>query len=476
MRVLFLAVALGLGLVPAVAPAAPSEGLRGPLVQLVTRDSAVIRWFTPKIARGVVHYGVEPLRLTATVAEPTARQDHEVRLKGLKGATTYYYAVLAGDAVAAGSDQHFATAPGPCEPFRFVVFGDSRGPANSCESSPAWRSVARMVAGLKPAMVIGTGDYVANGGRPECWDKWIEGSGSLFRHTPFFPAIGNHEYDRQFYTGEHNSGLVNFSRWFALPPGPDAAVRTSYYAFTFGNSRFIVYDDYKDRGPGSAQLRWLERELTAARANPDIQHVFVVNHTTFEGVGSFCRPDESDRNQSRNREWVEPLLERHAIDATFAGHEHSYARVVKNGITHVVTGGAGAPLERGEGRCEQPTCADNPGLVRFNGCRHHAVLVEVDGPRVTYTALADDGTTRLDAWQAEHWPAKAARCMVEARGGKAPAPAAPKVTPPPAPAATPPSVAPPHSAAVHGRAARLAGLTAAFLAFGMMLGRRRRRD
>jgi hypothetical protein len=419
MRNLLFSLAVGLGLAPAVAFGAPRSGapVRGPLVQLVTRDSAVIRWFTDDAVPGAVCYGTDPRRLTGTAVDPAARRDHEVRLTGLRGSATYYYRVRAGAAVAAGADQYFKTAPATTEPFRFVVFGDTRGPVDSCRSAPGWNSVAHLMDRLHPAFVVGTGDYVAHGERPECWRSWIDASGGLFRHTPFFPAIGNHDYDHQIYTGEQNAGLVNFTRWFALPPGPQPGVLTSYYAFTYGHSRFIVYDDYQARGPGSPQPSWLERELKAARSAPEIQHVFVVNHTTFEGVGSFCRADSPDHNQATNRATVEPLLERYEVDASFAGHEHDYSRVVRHGIQHVVTGGGGAPLEAGEGSCHLPRCGGRPGLVTYNGCTHHAVLVEVDGANVRYTALATDGVTRLDHCESQHWAAKGSPAKLATGGG-----------------------------------------------------------
>jgi hypothetical protein len=289
------------------------------------------------------------------------------------------------------------------------VFGDSQGGADSCAAAPAWREVARLMDGLRPALVLGTGDYVANGADPECWESWVEASGGLFRHAPFFPAMGNHDYEHQRYTGEDNGGLRNFNRWFALPAGPEAGAATTYYAFSFGNSRFIVYDAYKARGPGSTQLRWLERELDEARRAPGIQQVVVVNHTTFEGVGNFCRPGHPDRNQARNRAWVEPLLGQYGVTATFAGHEHTYSHVVRNGVHHVVSGGGGGTLENSRESCHQPRCPSTPGLASYHGCSHHAVLVEVDGARVRYTAIATDGT-RLDTWEDEHPPAGSSTC------------------------------------------------------------------
>jgi acid phosphatase type 7 len=394
---LFLGV-LTVTLAPAASFAGPPSS-RGPFVALVTRNSAVVRWFTTSPVRGGVRYGLDPRALTHSVWEPLSGLEHQVRLTGLRGATTYYYATVSGDEVAAGRDRYFTTAPDASQPFRFVVFGDSQGEPGTCAPAPAWGRVARLMDRLRPSLVVGVGDYVAEGATPSCWARWLDAAGGLFRHTPFYPAMGNHDYDRQYYTGEDNAGLRNFTRWFALPPGPEPDTATTYYAFTFGNSRFIVLDAYKRRGPGSPQLRWLERELAQASRARDVQHVFVVDHPTFEGVGYFCPEDSRDRNQAQNRAWVEPLLERYGVTAAFSGHEHGYARVEKHGIHYVVTGGGGGTLEGSD----RPRCPGTPGLVTYLATTHHAVLVEVDGPRVRYSAIGIDGR-RLDSWVDEGRP------------------------------------------------------------------------
>lgn len=395
-----LAVLFGTGVLAyATRSPEPSPAVTGPLVQLVSRHGAVIRWSTAAPVRGQVRYGVHPESLTESAVEPDAVLAHEVRLAGLQGSTTYFYAIDSGTELVASGDQYFTTAPAPDEPFRFAVFGDSQGGPDTCVAPPGWRAVAQLVDQARPALVLGAGDYVADGAAAGCWESWIEASGGLFRHTPFYPALGNHDYERQYYTGEENAGLRNLTRWFALPLGPDPATATTYYGFTFGNSRFIVLDAYKDRRPGSPQLLWLEHELALARSETGVEHIFVVSHPTFEGVGYFCPPESRDRHQARNREWVQPLLERYGVTATFSGHEHSYSRVEKNGIQYVVTGGGGGRLEG----YRRPRCPDTPGLAAYHGRSHHAVIVDVDGASVRYRAVGVDGTL-LDSWAQEGGP------------------------------------------------------------------------
>ncbi|HEY3355765.1 MAG TPA: metallophosphoesterase family protein [Polyangia bacterium] len=406
---------------------------RGPLLGDVTQGAITIRWITDQPSLGTVQFGLSLAALTGSASETgTPRTDHEVRLTGLAASTRYLYIVSSGPDMAAGAEQYFTTAPTACEPYRIAVFGDTRGATTFCDDLSDWAKVATMIDGQAPELVVGTGDYVYAGEKTSCWDHWFDAVPKLFKHTPFYPAMGNHDYDTQTYTDESNAGLLNAQRWFSLPTGPEVGKYTTYYAFSFGNARFIVYDTYKDHAPGSAQYQWIEAELAAAKADPNVQHSFVINHATFEGVGQFCFIGE--QAQKDNRAWIEPLVQQYEADATFVGHEHNYVHVKKNGIHHVVTGGGGAPLENTIILpCDQHLC-DNPDLVKFDQCTFHAMILDINGAHVTYTALAEDGTTVLDTWEEDHWATKVPVCLPPAPDGGT----AGDAGPPPADAGAPP--------------------------------------
>jgi hypothetical protein len=66
-----------------------------------------------------------------------------------------------------------------------------------------------------------------------------------------------------------------------------------------------------------------------------------------------------------------PLLKKHNVTAMFAGHDHFYERSEpKDGITMIVTGGAGAPLrDKAPGAKQQ-----NPYSVVFEKKLHYCIL------------------------------------------------------------------------------------------------------
>ena len=79
----------------------------------------------------------------------------------------------------------------------------------------------------------------------------------------------------------------------------------------------------------------MEKELRGVPK--DVKFVAVLFHHPVISSGPY--PDE--KNLSRR---LLPLLEKHGVDIVFVGHEHVYERSFKDGITHVTTGGGGAPL------------------------------------------------------------------------------------------------------------------------------------
>jgi len=85
----------------------------------------------------------------------------------------------------------------------------------------------------------------------------------------------------------------------------------------------------------------------------------------------------------RVRADLEPLFARHGVDLVFAGHDHVYERMVPiRGVTYVVTGGGGRRLyPAGKGL-----------LTACSRSAHHAVVVRVDGGRLSLEAVEPDGT------------------------------------------------------------------------------------
>ena len=412
--VLALAFTGGALAAPTAQPA-PLKFRKGPYVQDVRAGSVRILGELSRAA---------PLTVSVTVADAIgpgvpikvsspAATVHEVVIPGLSASTRYAYRVEA-EGLAGGSE--FVTAPpvGVDEPFTFVVFGDSR------EDNAAHRAVVERILSDAPDFALNTGDLVGLGSREHEWQTFFDVEAPLLAGTPFYPALGNHDY------GAGGDKSV-FRRIFAVPSeGPDGE---AYYRFDWGASRFLVLDSNGQNKARDVQRDWLERELQAARADAKVRHVFVsMHHPPF----SISVHGGDERLQ---RAWA-PLFTKYRVDAVFSGHDHVYQRLVHDGVLYVVSGGGGASLYT-RGAAKKP---DKNASVLFERV-HHYVRVQVRGDAVELSAIRDDGSL-IETLRVGGDGAARARPVVAAAPGAALVAPAPAVVAAAAPQVTPAAAAP----------------------------------
>jgi 3',5'-cyclic AMP phosphodiesterase CpdA len=225
---------------------------------------------------------------------------------------------------------------------RFTSFGDQGTPTlgkqtnggwvNDNLGSPAAGDVTAAVEAAAPLFHLVNGDLCyANlaADRVRTWSDWFSNNSRSARHRPWMPAAGNHENER----GNGPIGYGAYQTYFTVPDaGADPALRGLWYAFTAGSVRVISLNNddvaYQDGGnsyvrgySGDAQRRWLEAELAASRANPDIDWIVVCMHqVVVSTVDKFNGADLGVRES-----WV-PLFDRYGVDLVVCGHEHHYER------------------------------------------------------------------------------------------------------------------------------------------------------
>ncbi len=308
---------------------------RGPWLQQVTGEHAIVVWETQDEATVHVRYGTTPAMEERSA--DSGGLHHEVRLDGLGVGTTIYYALYEEDE-ALTETCSFTSATGPETAFRFVVFGDNRSDAVAHGAV-----VNGILAEPGLAFVINSGDMVGSGEVESDWETFFDIEGELLAHMPDWPTIGNHE--------AHDGEVPIYDRLFALPT--EGTGTEHYYAFTFGNSRFLVLDGHVEVEPWyqcllqlkaydecftRAQDAFIADELERAVADPAIRHIFVTTH-----MGPYSSK-EGRTGSSQMRAWLPRFLQ-YGVDVVFSGHDHYYEHGVSgNGIDYVISGGGGAPL------------------------------------------------------------------------------------------------------------------------------------
>jgi hypothetical protein len=327
----------------------------GPYVQNVQRDGFAVVFDTAVATTAEVRAGDQRV--------VTSGSHHEAVFHGLPAATRVAYRVFVDGIDVAGGTVRLL--PDPTAPLTFVVYGDSR------DGAPEAARIVDLARRLDPELILYTGDLTPHGADVQGWHDFFAVQAPLIADVPLYPTLGNHEIFR-------DPAATHFRERFILPDDGRARL---YYRFQWGPATFLVLDG---NAPNAAQTEWLRAALDDAVA-AHAPHVFVVVHQPALSVGEHCGA------ALEQADWV-ALFERYRVRAVFAGHDHAYERLERNGVRYFVTGGAGAPLYR-----ERPSCAPfDLAARRIYRSEHHLLRVRVDGTSVTVTALPLDEGPPLD--------------------------------------------------------------------------------
>lgn len=243
--------------------------------------------------------------------------------------------------------------------FTFVVFGDNRS------GDDTYRKLVSMIRERKPEFVINVGDMIATPGDTQQWANFWEMSKPLT--MPYFLTVGNHDVNSKVPSSEKS-----YREQVDLPGNE------LYYSFRAGNSLFIVLDsclEGQDKKVTGEQYAWLEGILSNAAQ----QHKFIfIHHPLYPNKFAGTHAGNDLDRYPAERDRFETLMVQSKVDALFAGHEHYYSRKTVKGITHIISGGGGAPLY---------------GIEEVGGF-YHFVVVTVDGNKVSGEVVDINGKVR----------------------------------------------------------------------------------
>lgn len=332
--------------------------VRGPYLLRPGPTEMTVAWDTDSDATGEVRYGLDDDH-EGLVKSPLPLRHHALRVRGLRASCIYHYRVVAGDADS--GDAGFHTLPGPEEPLRFVVYGDTRN------GHDVHARLAAEVLREDPDLLVTLGDLVDRGSEEADWQKFFEVAAPLLRAIPIVPALGNHEIVRA-------EGLAHFLELFPSPPGGS---EPGYFGFDAAGVHFTVLDSNQLRSP--RQLAFCDADLARsqrARAR------FVIMHQGPWSMGFHGNHPDAIRAYA-------PVFARRNVSMIFSGHDHQYERGRMGGLDYVISGGGGAPLY-------VPRCgglrAPCPSTTFFITPEYHYVLVEVEHDGFKLCAKRIDGT------------------------------------------------------------------------------------
>lgn len=193
-----------------------------------------------------------------------------------------------------------------------VVYGDSR------TGHEVHRKIAAAILARKPAAVFHVGDFVDKDKNINDWTRFHEITADLVSRTDFFPARGNHEGKGR-----------NYFRQLKIPGNK------KWYSLDRGGIGFVVLDSESALGEGSEQYAWLAAQLSSGPVKD--RFTAVILHVPVFSSGEHGSSSELAAS-------LVPLFEKYGVAIVFAGHDHDYERLYKDGVYYVVSGGGGAPL------------------------------------------------------------------------------------------------------------------------------------
>ncbi len=352
---------------------------KGPWVQRVTSDSAVVRVEVDPPSPVTLELGFglpDGDGGSSTIESPEPRSLHAIPVTGLKPGTRYAYSVRAG---AASKYAAFVTAP-PDEgdtPFRFLVYGDNR------TDNAAHAAVVRAMVPVASDFLVHTGDFVEDGASPAQWQKFFDIEAPLLGARCLFSCVGNHELT--------DGAGIEYARYFGPtdpPPGAapahadqraPAATRPEHLDGTFrwGNTRFFLINGMVSYS-GTIDRSWLEKALQDADDEKGLRWRVVVVHHGLWSSGPH------GNNVRLHDAGVVQLLAAHKVDLVISGHDHVYERGWSDGLAYLVSGGGGAPTYKIKSQL--------PQARKLESVRHF-VEVSVSSSAMQLVATRVDGST-----------------------------------------------------------------------------------
>ncbi len=216
------------------------------------------------------------------------------------------------------------------EDWSFVVFGDLR------QGFGVYGKLVEYMRTIEPTpkFAICNGDIMKKSGNEVEWADFWHYSKPLTDKMPLYIARGNHE-------GNDKKSEEIFKEQTGISRD------TFYFSFGYSHSYFIILDSYirnEENSIGLKQFNWLKNQLDSAASKPDIKNVFIFIHHPLYPQGVY------KGTNMKNADEVHHLFTLYdKIKAVIVSHEHSYNKFVKDNVTYITTGGAGAPLDYGYG-------------------------------------------------------------------------------------------------------------------------------
>lgn len=336
----------------------------GPMVQMVTPEGFSLIWRVRPSKAAEVSVATADGEREGTIGVAAEQDRWVATITGLRPGTRYRYSIQhsdrkSGEPLARGS---VTTAPpgGGHSAFRVLAFGDS-----GCGEAAQYE-LAKVMGAQSPQLIVHTGDLVyPEGERRDYAKKFFEPYAGLLSVTPFYPSVGNHDYQTE-------QAAPMFEEFVLPRNGPAGATPERHYWFDWGDARFVAIDTDEGLNELRDQVApWLDGVLARAESRWKIcffHHPPVTNGKTYEPT-------------HRVIQTLVPLFDKHRVSLVLNGHNHMYERSYPllaatqrvsdgAGTVYITTGAGGDELYE-----ERPT--PSPLLAIHDATQHSFTIFDV---------------------------------------------------------------------------------------------------
>jgi predicted phosphodiesterase len=361
------------------ADAADTTFLRGPYLQSVMADQAVVVVRdAPGGPDACVSWSL-PGAVEQSVCGPAdANGQYELTITGLPPDTPVTYRVTVGP----GRETiplSFRSAPDDGRPVRLLVFADAHANADTLGVIAA----GALADGVDAAVAVG--DSVSQPEEAQ-FDTFFGALRPLLHRVPLWPVIGNHE----------NLGEAYFDA-VVVPGAGEAPHAELYYAVRIGDVWLAALDLLDLQltaafGTDLPEATWLRAALQSPEARGARWRLLLIHEPPYCAGWGSC--DAAYHGEAALRDFLLPLAAAGDVAAIVSGHMHGYEHGVVDGVHLFVTGGAGGGLDQG---CPTPDGFPSPWEAAYV---HHRLLVDAACDALTVEARGLDGalieTTRIE--------------------------------------------------------------------------------
>ena len=212
----------------------------------------------------------------------------------------------------------------------FVVFGDSQGSFDPIWTiSPDIDKFFGVINQIDTPMAFHLGDMYTGdtffAASVTDQAKWFLEDKEIL-NIPLYPVMGNHDARGDGWAVTRETFFKN---------------QSTYYSFDRGDSHFVVLDAFMpgyEHTLSPDQMAWLKNDLT----HNEKDHVFVFVHAPLYPLGPHLG-GSLDKDVAFRDDLASFMVE-NGVDVVFSGHEHFYASFEYEGLTQVISGGAGGRL------------------------------------------------------------------------------------------------------------------------------------